>query len=57
MMTSCALEDGKNYLRIHVRDDFDFSKPLSATRLVRKAMSLETRNDKLKMITEDELCI
>jgi len=57
MMISCALEDGKNYLRIHVRDDFDFSKPLSATRLVRKAMSLETRNDKLKMITEDELCI
>lgn len=48
----------KNCLRIHVRDDFDFSEPLSATRLACKAMSLETRDDKLKMITEEnELCI
>jgi len=44
----------KNCLRIHARDDFDFSEPLSATRLARKAMSLETRDDKLKMITVDE---
>ena len=44
-------EREKNCLRIHVRDDFDFSEPLSAARLARKAMSLETRYDRLKMIT------
>lgn len=56
MMTSRARrETEKNCLRIHVLDDFDFSKPLSAARLARKAMSLETGDDRLKMITEDEL--
>lgn len=53
----CTLEEKKNCLRIHARDDFDFSEPLSAARLARKAMSLETRYDKLKMITEDEFRI
>lgn len=51
-----ALGDGeKNCLRIHARDDSDFSEPLSAARSTRKAMSLETRDDRLKMITENEL--
>lgn len=50
----CTPAGGKNCLRIHVRDDFDFSEPLNAARLARKAMSLETRDDRLKMITEDE---
>lgn len=54
-ITCAHVEDEKKGLLMYscARDDSDFSKPLSAARLSRKTMSLETRDDKLKIITEN----
>lgn len=45
----------ENWLRIHACDDSDFSEPLSPARLTRKTMSLETRDDRLKIISLDRV--
>lgn len=45
----------ENWLRIHACDDSDFSEPLSPARLTRKTMSLETRDDRLKIISLDRI--
>lgn len=43
-------DERENWLRIHACDDSDFSEPLSLARLTRRTMSLETRDDRLKII-------
>lgn len=48
-------EKRENWLRIHARDDSDFSEPLSPARLTRRTMSFETRDDRLKIISLDRI--
>lgn len=43
-------DERENWLRIHACDDSDFSEPLSPAPLTRRTMSLETRDDRLKII-------